>query len=180
MEKRKPISKRLRFEVLKRDNFTCQYCSSKPPKVPLEVDHIHPISKGGKNEIDNLITACFDCNRGKSDVELTSIPDTLIEKTERKRIALEQYKQYQKFVKAQQKIINDEIMQVELCFNRFYLGYSFTDRFNISVKRFISVLGVEQVIENMESACIKVYYDHNQATKYFCGICWNQIKERGL
>lgn len=177
MEKRKAISKRLRFEVLKRDNFTCQYCSAKPPKVPLEVDHIQAVSKGGKNDIDNLITACFDCNRGKGNIDLDSIPETLIEKTERKRIALDQYKQYQKFVKAQKKIMDDQIQEIELVFNKFFRGYSFTDRFNMSVKRFISTLGVEQVAENMETACIKIHYDHNEATKYFCGICWNQIKE---
>lgn len=96
--KRKLISKKLRFEVFKRDYFTCQYCSSKPPKVPLEIDHITPVSKGGKNNIDNLITACFDCNRGKSNNELTSIPKSIIEKSEGKKIALAQYKEYQKMI----------------------------------------------------------------------------------
>ncbi len=178
MEKRKPISKRLRFEVLKRDNFTCQYCSSKPPKVPLEVDHINPVSKGVKNDIDNLITACFDCNRGKSDIELSSIPESLIEKTERKRIALEQYKQYQKLVNAQQKIMNDDIKRVEIAFASFFEGYCFSEKFNLSVKRFIKELGVEQVCENMEYACVRVHYKRDEVIKYFCGICWNQIKER--
>lgn len=67
MTKRKAISKKLRFEVFKRDSFTCQYCGNKAPDVILEIDHINPVSKGGKNSILNLITSCFDCNRGKSD-----------------------------------------------------------------------------------------------------------------
>ena len=54
-----------RFAVLKRDNFTCQYCGRKAPEVILEVDHIYPKSKGGKNEIDNYKTSCRDCNIGK-------------------------------------------------------------------------------------------------------------------
>lgn len=59
---------KLRFEILLRDNFTCQYCGRKSPEVILEVDHIFPRAKGGEllNK-DNLITACFECNRGKGD-----------------------------------------------------------------------------------------------------------------
>lgn len=47
--KRKSISKKLRFEVFKRDKFTCQYCGRKAPDVVLQIDHISPVSKGGKN-----------------------------------------------------------------------------------------------------------------------------------
>ena len=60
------IGKSLRFEIFARDGFTCQYCGRRPPDVILEVDHIHPESKGGTADPINLITACFDCNRGKS------------------------------------------------------------------------------------------------------------------
>jgi 5-methylcytosine-specific restriction endonuclease McrA len=67
--KRKPVSTRTRFEIFKRDNFTCQYCGRKPPEIILEIDHITPISKGGDEDQINLITACFDCNRGKSNDE---------------------------------------------------------------------------------------------------------------
>ena len=68
---RKSISKKLRFEVFKRDSFTCQYCGKSAPNVVLEVDHIEPVSKGGTNDILNLVTSCFDCNRGKSDKKLS-------------------------------------------------------------------------------------------------------------
>lgn len=68
---RKSLSKKVRFEVFKRDNFTCQYCGGKAPQVVLEVDHIEPVSKGGTNDILNLVTSCFDCNRGKSDRKLS-------------------------------------------------------------------------------------------------------------
>lgn len=71
MSKRKEITKKMRFEVLKRDRFRCQYCGREAPDVVLNVDHIKPLSKGGTNEITNLITSCFDCNSGKSDIELS-------------------------------------------------------------------------------------------------------------
>lgn len=68
------ISARQRFLILRRDGFTCQYCGQKPPSVKLEVDHIEPKSKGGGDEDENLITACFECNRGKH--VLSVVPQT--------------------------------------------------------------------------------------------------------
>jgi len=56
---------KIRWQVLKRDNFTCQYCGRKAPDVVLNVDHKIPQSKGGKYTVENLITACWDCNIGK-------------------------------------------------------------------------------------------------------------------
>lgn len=66
MTKRRALSKKIRFEVFKRDSFKCVYCGKSAPDVVLHVDHIVPVSKGGTNEITNLVTACADCNLGKS------------------------------------------------------------------------------------------------------------------
>lgn len=63
--KRKGISKKIRFEIFKRDSFTCQYCGQEAPKVVLNIDHINPVKNGGNNNILNLITSCFGCNNGK-------------------------------------------------------------------------------------------------------------------
>lgn len=62
---RKPLSKRLRYMVLRRDGFACQYCGAKAPDVRLHVDHIVPLARGGTDDIRNLRTACADCNGGK-------------------------------------------------------------------------------------------------------------------
>ena len=70
MNKRKSISKKLRFEVFKRDKFMCQYCGATLPGTTLEIDHIKPVAKGGGNDLLNLVTSCFECNRGKSDKTL--------------------------------------------------------------------------------------------------------------
>lgn len=61
------VSRRLRFRVFQRDRFTCVYCGRSAPAVILEADHKHPRSKGGPDTLANLVTACLDCNRGKSD-----------------------------------------------------------------------------------------------------------------
>lgn len=62
---RKLISKRIRFEVFKRDSFKCQYCGESAPDVILHVDHIEPVAAGGQSDITNLVTSCLDCNLGK-------------------------------------------------------------------------------------------------------------------
>lgn len=77
MKNRKPLSKKLRFDVFKRDEFTCQYCGATPPSVILHVDHIISVKDGGLNEIDNLLTSCEACNLGKGARPLTDIPASL-------------------------------------------------------------------------------------------------------
>lgn len=62
---RKPISKKLRFEVLQRDGYVCRYCGHGAPSVVLHIDHVVPVAHGGTNELDNLVTACEACNNGK-------------------------------------------------------------------------------------------------------------------
>ena len=64
---RKALSKKIRFEVFKRDSFTCQYCGAQAPDVILHADHIQPVAGGGTNDLLNLVTSCAQCNLGKSD-----------------------------------------------------------------------------------------------------------------
>jgi len=56
---------RLRWKVLARDHFTCQYCGQSAPSVTLHVDHKKPVVDGGPDEARNLVTACMACNLGK-------------------------------------------------------------------------------------------------------------------
>lgn len=62
------ISRRLRFEILRRDGHTCRYCGAMAPDVPMTVDHVIPVTLGGSDEPANLVTACQDCNAGKSSI----------------------------------------------------------------------------------------------------------------
>ena len=61
----------LRQAVFERDNYICQYCGRCGAGVDLEIDHIIPVSKGGKTDMRNLITACRACNRAKRNRLLT-------------------------------------------------------------------------------------------------------------
>jgi len=60
------VSKRTRYEVLKRDNHTCRYCGASAPDVVLHVDHVTPVALGGSDDPSNLVAACKDCNAGKA------------------------------------------------------------------------------------------------------------------
>jgi hypothetical protein len=67
------LSVRTRFEVFKRDDFTCRYCGKKSPEVVLEVDHVVPVVEGGSDDAMNLVTSCWACNSGKSSVPLNQV-----------------------------------------------------------------------------------------------------------
>ena len=58
------VTKRTRFEVLRRDNYTCRYCRS--TENELTIDHVVPVALGGTDDPDNLVACCRDCNAGKS------------------------------------------------------------------------------------------------------------------
>jgi len=67
------VSKRLRYEILRRDNHACRYCGATAPGVKLNVDHVIPQALGGSDKPDNLVTACADCNAGKT----SSMPNAM-------------------------------------------------------------------------------------------------------
>lgn len=67
---RKYLTDKMRYDVLKRDDFKCQKCGiTAKDGAKLHVDHIIPVSKGGTTTLSNLQTLCDRCNLGKSDKE---------------------------------------------------------------------------------------------------------------
>lgn len=111
MAEREPIGKKLRFEIFKRDSFTCRYCGKKAPDVVLEIDHIMPVAKGGDNSILNLVTSCYDCNHGKGARELSD--DSVIVKQRDQLDALQKRREQIDMMIEWQKGISD-IDQYEL------------------------------------------------------------------
>lgn len=177
MAERKPISKKLRFDVFKRDGFQCQYCGSCPPEVVLELDHITPVSKGGTNQIDNLLTACFDCNRGKSNGLLEVAPETVAEKAAQLEEKREQLKAFERMQKAERRRQDKAIDSIEEIFKGYYPGREFTQKFRNDIRRqFIPRLSVFQMEEAMEVAVTRVQGRPADSIKYFCGVCWSKIR----
>lgn len=174
---RKQISKKLRFEVFKRDGFVCQYCGAHPPSVILHVDHIHPVAEGGTNDIDNLITACEPCNLGKGAGLLSDAPKSLKEKAESIAEREEQLRGYNAILMARADRIEDEAWQIAAELD----GVDYVERYNranlASIKRFLERLPFEEVRSSAESACGRFGVSSNRSFRYFCGICWAKIRE---
>lgn len=63
------VSDEKRLFVLKRDGYRCAYCPCDDP-TQMTVDHIHPRSRGGTNDLNNLACACGPCNNAKADMTL--------------------------------------------------------------------------------------------------------------
>lgn len=175
--KRKPIGKKLRFEVFKRDSFVCQYCGAHPPSVILHVDHIHPVAQGGCNDMDNLVTSCEACNQGKSARSLSDIPQSLQDKAASIIEKEAQIQGYQRVLAQRKSRIEDEAAEVTEVYERFNPGYTLGDSAIVSVKRFVEQLGVHPVVDAMERACANRRLSGSKIFRYFCGICWSRIKE---
>lgn len=169
------MSTKLRFEVFKRDGFKCQYCGVTPDKQVLQVDHINPVAKGGKNDIDNLVTSCQPCNIGKGANSLASIPVSLKEKSEQIAEQEKQIKQYQKIIMSARKRKEDFAWSIAEVFDPWARdGYS---RANLaSIRSFLEKLPYEEVLEAADIATSKGFKSKASCFSYFCGVCWRKIR----
>jgi len=169
MAKRKSLTKKVRFEVFKRDNFTCQYCGNKAPETILEIDHIKPISKGGDNGIMNLITSCFACNRGKSDRELkdTSIVEKQrqqIEELNLKRQQLEMMLESRDVIKNNENMINQKAIDY---FNEFWRESELTKASEKKLSKLVKKYGIVDVLETIDKCYEKYFYSENNENENF-------------
>lgn len=188
------LSVRTRFEVLKRDKYTCSYCGKHPPEVLLEVDHIHPIAAGGTDDMANLTTACTDCNRGKGARMLEEGTAPAINRSAMAEMAerVEQAKAYMELLGALQQIKDDQVWRVTEAWAKAY-GATLTevedggvvyrlpefgrwpeDR---SVKKFITKLGLEPVLDAIDITAARIKLPNSDAVRYFYGVCHHSIRE---
>lgn len=180
---RKAISKALRFEVFKRDSFTCQYCGRSAPDVILEVDHIDPVAKGGKNDIVNLITSCRDCNRGKRDKRLSD--DTVVKRQKAQLDELnERREQMQMMVEWRESLfyMNEDLVESI----DDYLGnvskWRMSDTGKMRIRKLIKQFGFQEVYTSTEIAFEK-YFNGAESSWRFAfdkigGVCYNRRKQR--
>lgn len=148
---RKALTKKTRFEVFKRDSFTCQYCGRMAPDVVLEVDHINPVANGGDNEIINLITSCYDCNRGKgkrklSDKDEIKKQQELLKGLNQKR---EQLKMMLSWRNELANLDDAQVEQVDLEFENS-TGNTLTDHGKTLAKKWIKEFGLIEVLNCLE------------------------------
>lgn len=179
MTERKSIKKSVRFEVFKRDGFKCQYCGAAAPEAILEVDHINPVSKGGDNDIMNLITACKPCNSGKSDRELSddsaiqkqrAMLDDLNERREQLEMML-QWREGLKDIGGQTiQAIKDEWASVAA-------GYSLNEKGEKTAQKLLRSFPLQVLLDAIQVAgdqYIKTGDDGN-ATEESVNLAWSKI-----
>lgn len=164
MTKRKPIGKKMRFEVLKRDKFTCQYCGKQSPDVVLHLDHIKPVSKGGTNTLLNLVTSCVDCNLGKGARELSD--ESEIEKQKKQLLDLaEKQDQIKLMIKWREQLVNfDELMvsSVVKVMNDHLVNWSLSDSSVGKVRSLICKGKYNQVMDSVNLAKSKFGFINDQ------------------
>lgn len=173
------VNPKLRFEVFKRDDFTCRYCSRKTPEVILEIDHVIPRAEGGGDEIENLVTACFECNRGKgkdiltADIEEADVHEKTVLLAERE-MQLREYRIVQELVRKRQ---NEEIEQLKKHWISLFARSDATPPYDSALRWGLKSISYYDVLELMDYAADK--FDRNNSVrsrKYFLAVLRNKIR----
>lgn len=186
------VSKRLRYEILRRDNHTCRYCGAKAADAKMTVDHVTPIALGGTTEPANLVTACADCNAGKSSTSPDApIVENVADDALRWSKAMERATEIEKGTRDKLRPI------IEAVDGRWCDWHTTTtpvrgyggepeevplprpSDWKRTVENFIATgLSQEDLIEAVEITMdAKGVYNKN-LWRYFCGVCWRRINAR--
>lgn len=184
MANRTTLSKKKRFEVFKRDRFTCQYCGRKAPDVILEVDHIKPVAEGGKNEILNLITSCRDCNRGKGKT-LLSVNEEVVKQQDRLQELAEKREQMEMLIEWRNELADFENAQVEKLseYIEKISGWGCSDYGRTKLKNLIHRFSFPEVMDAIDISYSRYYIKGNEdawdvAFNKIGGVCYNR-RNRG-
>lgn len=166
--KRKSLSKKVRFEIFKRDSFTCQYCGQSAPEITLEIDHINPIYEGGSNDLINLITSCFECNRGKSKNKLTE-SDILKKQKLQIQELNEKKQQLQLFIEWKKELMNIENEQLNYILD-ILLNYNIelSEYGKSYFKRLVKKYGLKEVIDVIDISFSQYYEEGNKESTKKC------------
>jgi hypothetical protein len=154
MAKRKSLSKKIRFEILKRDSFTCQYCGARAPDVLLQVDHIASVASGGLNEPLNLITSCAACNGGKgaralSDDAVLSKRRTQLEELQARREQIALMLEWQKTLVDLEGTAADGVAAI---YSRLVPGWSLNEAGLAMARALVAQHGLPAVVEELRTS----------------------------
>ncbi len=168
------VTKRARFEVLRRDNYTCRYCRSQANEIT--IDHVVPVALGGSDKPDNLVAACWGCNTGKS----SATPDAALVAD----VADDALKWARAMEAAAQKVnaqaakrvqflehFEDEWLEQTPPFAKLPDDWA-TTAWNFHT-RGLPVSSIAHAIEVAGSARIQQW----ATWKYFCGVAWSMLRE---
>lgn len=187
------ISVRTRFEVFKRDRFTCAYCGRTPPEVLLHADHVVPRAAGGPDDITNLITSCQTCNQGKAArlLEEGTAPVVGRATVEELQERIEQAKAYMEAVAGVRATSDQQVGAVIDAWADAYQA-RIEERENgtvwvleangrwpekRSIRRFLRDLPLERVLEAVDITAGRWSEPDDGTRRYFYGVCQRMIRE---
>lgn len=180
-----PITKRTRFEVLRRDEHTCRYCGAKAPDTTIEVDHVIPLALGGTDLPENLVTACSDCNAGKSSTAPDQATVEDVNETALKWQAA--MRQASNQIDKQYRERQDKVGQVAAGFLHHWNEWTYgpnnehlplPEGWEESIHRFSELgIGHAAMAEMINIAGRNPRISPHGTFKYFCGIAWKRVRE---
>lgn len=163
------VSKRVRFEVLRRDNHTCRYCHATDSALTL--DHVTPTALGGTDDPSNLVAACRDCNAGKT----STSPDAALVADVRQDAL-----RHAELVRQSYKILVERLGEREDYVEEWQEHYSYglPDNWRDSIGRWFEMgVPIEILVDAAQKACSKTKkFPGTERFTYMCAIVWNQIQ----
>jgi hypothetical protein len=174
-----PVSKRLRYEVLKRDNHTCRYCGGTAPDVAITVDHVTPVSLGGTDTAANLVACCRDCNIGKSS---TSPDAPLVENVKQDamrwaaaiKLASDRRSNRTRQLNEYCRAFVDEWREYDMGSREMPTPANWQD----SIEGFYNAaLPISELKRALAISMSKPQVSNYEKFRYMCGICWSVLRE---
>lgn len=174
------VSKRTRYEVLKRDNHTCRYCGESAPDVRLTVDHVTPTALGGSDSPDNLVAACRDCNAGKAS---TSPSADLVDDV--KQIDMQWSGAIRRVAAARgrtRKKVDRYVAEWEQNWNTWSNGigdpFPLSDSWEATIRRFYELgVPIAELTHCADVACGNRKVGQYDTFRYFAGCAWRVVTE---
>jgi hypothetical protein len=176
------VSKRTRYEVLKRDNHTCRYCGGAAPDVVLTVDHVTPVALGGGDDPSNLVAACRDCNAGKASTSPDAAVVEDVKQTDLKwagaikRVAAARGRQRRK-----RQVYVDRFAEAWAAWkwgSEKQFAVPKPTGWETTLERFYDLgLPIEEVEHCVRVACSNSRVDPDEVFRYFAGCVWRSVTE---
>lgn len=175
------LTKRLRYEILRRDGHTCRYCGGKAPDVELHVDHVIPQALGGTNDPGNLVAACKDCNSGKASIPVDA---ELVADADATAVV---FAQAMAQAREQMEAERDKTARLHADFDALWLRWGWTDRdgnrhpvardddWQASIDNLVSAGATLDDFAELVDVAMKSQAD--DVWRYFCGCCWTRIRQ---
>lgn len=175
-----PLSKSLRFQILRRDNHTCRYCGATAPDAKIGVDHVVAVALGGTDEPTNLVACCQPCNAGK---DATPADAAVVEDV--KQDALRWAAAIELAAEAAQaKLVSRQ--QIRQGFLDEWKSWTFgADNATIdlpanwrnSIDRFIDAGMTVPLLQDCVRIAMRSPISPYKTFRYMCGVAWNRVRD---